>query len=120
MSTYYLGLDLGTSSVKGILRNAAGDSIKGKASYSDKTVTGWKHAIAGMLADMTATLNARGGEIGAVALSSQVGTYVVDGKDVIGWQSAAGRSACRIPISFPIRCQGFCIFNDITRMRTRC
>lgn len=91
MSIYYLGLDLGTSSVKGILRNAAGDSIKGKAAYSDKTVAGWKVAIGEMLADMTATLKARGGEIGAIALSSQVGTYVVDGETVIGWQSAAGR-----------------------------
>ena len=91
MRIYYLGLDLGTSSVKGILRSADGDSIKGKASYSDKTVVGWKSAIGEMLSDMTAELELRGGKIGAIALSSQVGTYVVNGETVIGWQSAAGR-----------------------------
>lgn len=91
MNTYYLGLDLGTSSVKGILRNADGDVIKGKAAYSEQSVAAWKCAIRQMLGDMTEQLAARGGRIGAVALSSQVGTYVVDGQDVIGWQSSAGR-----------------------------
>jgi len=92
MSIYYLGLDLGTSSVKGILQNAAGERIKGKATYGGKaTVDAWKSAIRTLLGELTAKLKQQGGEIGAIALSSQVGTYIVDGETVIGWQSAAGR-----------------------------
>ena len=91
MKTYYLGLDLGTSSVKGILRSADGDVIKGKSAYSEQSVAAWKRAICEMLGKMTAELENRGGRIGAVALSSQVGTYVVDGGDVIGWQLSAGK-----------------------------
>jgi len=91
MKSYYLGLDLGTSSVKGILRSTDGDSIKGKSAYSEKSVKGWKNAIREMLAEMLSALKSRNGTVAAIALSSQVGTYVIDEKDVIGWQSAAGK-----------------------------
>ena len=92
MKSYYLGLDLGTSSVKGILRSTDGDSIKGKSAYSEKSVEGWKTAIREMLAEMLSELKSRNGAVAAIALSSQVGTYVIDEKDVIGWQSAAGKA----------------------------
>ena len=92
MKSYYLGLDLGTSSVKGILRSTDGDSIKGKSAYSEKSVEGWKTAIREMLAEMLSALKSRNGAVAAIALSSQVGTYVIDEKDVIGWQSAAGKA----------------------------
>ena len=91
MKSYYLGIDLGTSSVKGILRSADGDTVKGRSSYSEKTVAGWKAAIRTMLAEMLDELKERGGTVAAVSFSSQVGTYVIDGEYVVGWQSSAGR-----------------------------
>lgn len=92
MNAYYLGLDLGTSSVKGILRNRAGDTIKGKSGYSGRTVSSWTQAIRSMLDEMLAELHARNGHVAAISLSSQVGTYVIDGEEIIGWQSSAGKA----------------------------
>jgi len=91
MNAYYLGLDLGTSSVKGILRSADGDTVKGKAGYSDRKVSAWTDAIQRMLSEMLARLREKNGYVAAVALSSQVGTYVIDGEEIIGWQSSAGK-----------------------------
>lgn len=90
MKAYYLGIDLGTSSVKGILRSKDGETVKAKVCYTEISVDGWKRA----LKELVSSLNSKneGGRVESIAFSSQVGTYIVDGKDVISWQSSAGKT----------------------------
>lgn len=90
MKRYYLGIDLGTSSVKGILRSIDGENVKAKAAYAENAPSGWK----GALKELISALNTQneGGRVEAIAISSQVGTYIVDGKDVISWQASVGKT----------------------------
>lgn len=85
---YYLGIDLGTSSVKGILRSLSGHSIKGKQTYSGAEPQAWFDAVKALIGDLTERLD---GEIAGISISSQVGTYVIDGKEVISWRSSVGK-----------------------------
>lgn len=87
MSEYYLGIDLGTSSVKGILWGTDGSLLKARQAYTDQTPDSWIAAVQDMLCKL---LPQAKGTVAAVALSSQVGTYVVNGEHVIHWQSDAG------------------------------
>ena len=87
-TTYYLGIDLGTSSVKGILRGSDGSSYRAKSAYESRDPSGWRAAIVRMLHSFPTDARAA---TQAISFSSQVGTYVVDGREVIGWQSPAGR-----------------------------
>lgn len=87
MTEYYLGIDLGTSSVKGILRGTDGSTLKARQPYTCQTPAGWKTAVQAMLSQLLPQAH---GPVAAVALSSQVGTYIVNGQQVIHWQSDAG------------------------------
>lgn len=80
-----LGIDLGTSSVKAILRSHDGTTAKARERYQEETPRGWGEAVRKVLA----SLDLRG--LAAIGLSSQVGTYLVDGRDVIGWSGREGR-----------------------------
>jgi len=88
-TSFYLGIDLGTSSIKGILRSAEGEQYKAKLGYSEPTPAGWRAAMRELIATLLA--NAGHASVAAVGFSSQVGTYVVDGKEVISWRTDAGR-----------------------------
>ena len=79
-----LGIDLGTSSVKILQRYEDGTVIKSKAAYDEISPDAWWNAIKQALSEMELT------HVSAIGLSSQVGTYIVDGKDVIGWNSGIG------------------------------
>ena len=79
-----LGIDLGTSSVKMILRYRDGTTVKGKETYEEATPSGWWKAIKRALSELDLS------HLNAIGLSSQVGTYIVDGRDVIGWDSQTG------------------------------
>ena len=79
-----LGIDLGTSSVKMIYHD--GENIhKVKEKYEEISPDGWMAAIK----KCTARLDLSG--LRAVGLSSQVGTYLVDFKDVISWNDPEGK-----------------------------
>ena len=96
-NTYYLGIDLGTSAVKAVLQGCDGERLKARCTYPTDTPDGWLAAVgslvrelrsqAGRLADSPAI-----SRIAAIGLSSQVGTYVIDGKEIISWQSDIGRA----------------------------
>ncbi len=88
MSEFYLGIDLGTSSVKAILKSLDGQSYKVRCGYTDKTPDGWINAVAEVINELKGRTD---GKIAAVGFSSQVGTYIVNGKEVIGWQDNVGR-----------------------------
>ena len=84
---YYLGIDLGTSSVKGIMRTAEGEQVKGRCGYTHIDPNGWLSAVETLIRDM---LSRCYGEVCAISFSSQVGTYIVDDETVISWQDSVG------------------------------
>lgn len=84
---FYLGIDLGTSSVKGILRSPDGQTRKARCGYTGPAPKCWKNAVKELIGQLTAMAD---GVISAVAISSQVGTYLVNDTDVIPWHSQAG------------------------------
>lgn len=82
----YLGIDLGTSSIKAIVRTPGGATRKARQVYSRQSPDHWCDALAALLKDLTADL-----PIAAIGLSAQVGTYLVNDRHVIHWQSDAGK-----------------------------
>lgn len=79
-----LGIDLGTSSVKLLLRYRDGRTVKVREGYGEPAPSGWWRAVRKALSG----LNLEG--LAAIGLSSQVGTYVVDGQEVIPWSGKEG------------------------------
>lgn len=79
-----LGLDLGTSSVKILQRFEDGTVVKTKSSYDEVSPIGWWKAIKQALSQLELT------NVSAIGLSSQVGTYIVDGREVISWNTGIG------------------------------
>ena len=88
MDKYFLGIDIGTSSVKLVMANKSGDVKKARSKYNFNNPEGWCEALKN-------ALNVLKGQIplsliSAIALSSQVGTYITDQGDVIEWSSSCG------------------------------
>ena len=79
-----LGIDLGTSSIKLLLRHEDGQVEKARFAYSDISVDGWWSA----LVNAARTLNLSG--VKAVGLSGQVGTYIINGSHILSWSDPAG------------------------------
>ena len=84
MNKSILGIDLGTSSVKVLQRYSNGTTIKAKAKYDDISPQSWWNAICKALAKI------RLQDVSAIGLTSQVGTYIVNGQDVISWNAGTG------------------------------
>ena len=80
-----LGIDLGTSSVKALIVRDGEIIAKAKAGYDEISPEGWYAALCRALRTLDLS------RIAAVGLSSQVGTYIIDGRDVIGWNAPIGR-----------------------------
>lgn len=85
MNKGILGIDLGTSSVKLLLRHSDGSIEKAKAQYDEKTPKGWTEAIKKAIKELGVS------DFSAIGLSSQVGTYIINNSDVIGWDSGVGK-----------------------------
>lgn len=83
MSTL-LGIDLGTSAVKLLLRRSDGTTQKAREPYNEISPAGWLKALELALS----RIDARSAD--AVGLSSQVGTFIIDDTHVVGWNSPAG------------------------------
>lgn len=84
---YYLGIDLGTSSVKAIAKTASGKTQKAKETYGGNEPCAW---LAAMKAVIREIRDASDGRIAAIAFSSQVGTYIVNSTEVLSWQASIG------------------------------
>lgn len=80
-----LGIDLGTSSVKLLKWDPDGTVKKGKAAYEGKGCEFWLKALHTALKQIDVS------QVGAVGLSSQVGTYIVNDRHIIGWDSPEGK-----------------------------
>ncbi|MBR5539459.1 MAG: hypothetical protein IKU61_06130 [Clostridia bacterium] len=79
------GIDLGTSSVKVLLTENGKTVFKVKKSYANDSVKAWISAVTDALCECGGYL------IDAISLSSQVGTYVINGEYVISWRDAVGK-----------------------------
>ena len=88
MSTL-LGIDLGTSAIKLLVRRSDGHVEKAREGYATPGISGWLKALETAAARLDLT------DVDAIGLSSQVGTYIVNGSEVMGWSSAAGLNELR-------------------------
>lgn len=79
-----LGIDLGTSAVKLLQRFEDGQVVKEKERYEEISPKGWWEAISRAMCRMELE------SVEAIGLSSQVGTYIVDGTEVISWNDPIG------------------------------
>lgn len=79
-----LGIDLGTSAVKLLQRFSDGTVVKEKERYEEISPKGWWDAILRAMSRMELA------SVEAIGLSSQVGTYIVDGTEVISWNDPIG------------------------------
>lgn len=79
-----LGIDLGTSAVKLLQRFEDGQVVKEKERYEEISPKGWWEAISRAMQRMELE------SVEAIGLSSQVGTYIVDGTEVLSWNDPIG------------------------------
>lgn len=81
---YYLGIDLGTSSVKVIKSSVCGECSAVAVKYGDFTLSGMREALVSAIRQTDLS------SVAAIGFSSQVGTYIVDGRDILPWNSTGG------------------------------
>ena len=89
MNKSFLGIDLGTSAVKAVRVSPAGTVEKSRATYEEISPQGWYRALGNALRQLDLS------DVAAVGLSSQVGTYIINDRDVISWSDGAGREETR-------------------------
>ena len=85
MKRCILGIDLGTSSVKILKKYQDGSVKKLKNTYKEPLPAGWWLSILELLECIDWQ------EVTAIGLSSQVGTYVINDEEVIGWNQSVGK-----------------------------
>lgn len=90
MEKYYLGIDIGTSSVKLLLSTKDGKTLSVKSEYKANTIDGWCDSVKKGIEKIKETICLS--SVCAVSLSSQVGTYITDNGDIIPWFSSAGEN----------------------------
>ncbi len=91
MREFFLGIDVGTSAIKGLARDGRGDTIKARREYETQTLSGWRLALKELIAELNEKAQKKGGAFVAVAFSSQVGTYIINESEVLSWQSPCGK-----------------------------
>lgn len=84
MNKAYIGIDIGTSSVKVLCKYKDGSCEKAKARYDEISPDGWYRAVLKALSELDTSSAA------AIGLSSQVGTYIINENEVINWNDAVG------------------------------
>ena len=85
MSEAFLGIDLGTSSVKAVLVKNGRTVERSSAAYRTKDPEGWISGVREALSCLTGREEAC-----AVGLSSQTGTYIVNDRYVLPWNGKEG------------------------------
>lgn len=79
-----LGIDLGTSGIK-LIYSTKNGSLKVREKYEECTPNGWWKALC------KATEQLDLSEVQAIGLSSQVGTYIINNTENIGWSDQVGQ-----------------------------
>lgn len=90
MKKNFLGIDIGSSSVKALLLCEDGRILKCKQNYKEISLNGWRDAIKSVLKNFSDK------NITAVSFCSQVGTYILDDKKIIEWNSSAGKEQLKL------------------------
>jgi len=85
LSKTYLGIDLGTSSVKILLTEDARVVERASVIYEERTPEGWWTAVRKALSQISGRK-----KTDAIGLSSQVGTYVINQKEILHWNGPEG------------------------------
>ena len=85
MNKNILGIDLGTSSVKLLLRYKDGKTEKSHAKYKNNTPEAFPEAVKEASQKLDMTL------VEAIGLSSQVGTYIINENHMISWNEPYGK-----------------------------
>ena len=85
MNKCVVGIDLGTSSVKIVKKYRAGHIEKLRNTYQGTLPGAWWESILALFDEI------KWDEVAAIGLSSQVGTYLINNKEVIPWNSNAGK-----------------------------
>lgn len=90
-----MGIDLGTSSVKVLVRYPDGRVQTAREGYEEISVDGWMTAVDRVLSGVDVS------KAEAIGLSSQVGTYIVNEHEVLSWNRAAGdKELARVKSSY--------------------
>lgn len=79
-----LGIDLGSSGIKLIYSTEDGNT-KVRAEYEEISPMGWYEALCKVAKEFDLS------KVKAIGLSSQVGTYIINGKDNISWSLQVGQ-----------------------------
>lgn len=79
-----MGINLGTSSVKVLVYHKNGRVEKVREGYQEVSVEGFKTAVGQALSRIDVS------DVEAIGLSSQVGTYIVNDKEVLSWNQNFG------------------------------
>ena len=108
MKNYFLGIDIGTSSVKLLLSTKSGETISAKSEYETNNIAGWCDAIKRCLEQIKGSVPLS--LICAVSFSSQVGTYITDKGDIIPWFSSAGEQELN---EIKLKCSEACFVEEI-------
>ena len=91
MKNAVLGIDIGTSSVKVLCVYPDGRTLRAGRVYMSRDLYGWKKALLGLLSEMDLT------DVCAVGLSSQVGTYIIEGvPNPLNWYDSIGDTECTV------------------------
>ena len=89
MKNAVLGIDLGTSSVKALCVYPDGRTVRAGKAYPARNADGWGKTLLSLLSEMDLS------EVCAVGLSSQVGTYMIEGvPEPIHWYDNVGDAEC--------------------------
>ena len=89
MNKCVVGIDLGTSSVKIVKKYRDGHIEKLRNTYQGTLPGAWWESILALFDEI------KWDEVAAIGLSSQVGTYLINNKEVIPWNSNAGKEEVR-------------------------
>lgn len=88
MTDLFLGIDLGTSSVKVLAADGVEPPIRVRRGYESDDPAGWLEAVRSSVRDAVLAIDIA--RLRGIGLSSQVGTYIADGKTVLPWRSGIG------------------------------
>lgn len=82
--TTLLGIDLGTSAIKLLMRKSDGSVRKARCAYDEISEAGWLRALASAASKMDMT------RVDAIGITSQVGTFIIDDTHVVSWNGPEG------------------------------
>lgn len=85
MRNSILGIDIGTSAVKAICKDNKGQTVKASMKYDRLSPCGIYDAFIKILKEFNLP------DVSAIGLTSQIGTYIINGEEIIFWYGSEGK-----------------------------